>query len=232
MYSSHHQNLNIDQPLIVGARSSKLSKIQVAEVFDELKQFFQVDYIPMWLETQGDKDQKTSLRSLHKCNFFTKEVDEALLNRDCRIGIHSAKDLPDPLPKGIVMVALTRGVDSSDSLVFRDGDTIESLKSGSTIATSSKKREENVKLLRSDLQFCDVRGAVDTRLEQLDNKLFDGLVVAEAAMIRLNQTHWNRIRLPGTTTEFQGQLAILARADDREMQQLFSFIDSRMSTIK
>lgn len=205
------------------ARSSPLSRKQIEEVFEELK----IPYEPIFVESTGDLDQKTSLRTLDKTDFFTREIDQMLLNGACRIGIHSAKDLPEPLPKGLKIVAITCGIDPSDSLVLREFETLDSLKSGSVIATSSVRREESCLALRADLSFRDLRGTIHKRLELLENGEADGVVVAESALLRLNLAHLNRIRLPGETTHLQGQLAIVAREGDREMEQLFQPLDSR-----
>lgn len=211
-----------------GARSSPLSQAQLREVLNELRLFHpNVDFEPILVLTTGDKNLKISLRSLSKTNFFTKEIDELLLAGICRIGIHSAKDLPDPISANFKIVAVTKGVDSSDSLVLRPEDTLHSMPKGALIATSSERREDMVRALRSDLTFTDLRGTIDQRLIKLDSKEVDGVVIAEAALIRLGLTHLNRVRLPGPTTPFQGQLAVLARKEDQEMANLFSSIDAR-----
>ena len=116
-----------------------------------------------------------------------------LLKGECRLAIHSAKDLPDPLPKGLCLAALTKGVDSSDSLVFREG---EKLPPNGVVATSSERREECVRLLYPDARFVDLRGNIQQRLSLLIQGRVDGVVVAEAALIRLGLTHLNRIKLP------------------------------------
>ena len=216
-------------PIIeVGARASPLSLVQVDEVLNELQQIHpDIEFHLSTLQTTGDQRQDISLRGLEKSDFFTRELDEMLLSHKCRITIHSAKDLPDPLPDGLTIAAITHGIAEWDSLVIRPNNSIESLPSGAIIATSSERREEAVRLLRPDLKFCDLRGTVDQRLKRLDNNSVDGVVVAEAALIRLGLTHMNRIRLPGKTTPFQGKLAVLARADDQEIISLISTIDCR-----
>jgi hydroxymethylbilane synthase len=205
--------------IVVGARASPLSQAQVEEVARALPQ---VAFHPLFVESTGDLDQKTSLRTLDKTDFFTKEIDALLLSGACRVAIHSAKDLPDPLPQGITMVALTRGVDPSDSLVFQ-----ENSKANPLIATSSLKREMAVSAILPQARFCDIRGTIGKRLEKLHAGEVDGVVIAEAALIRLKLTHLNRIKLPGVSTPYQGQLAILARTGDREMVKLFAPLDVR-----
>lgn len=212
----------------VGARSSPLSIIQAQEVLNELQEYHpDVDFELIPIRTKGDKDKATSLRDLNKTDFFTREIDQLLLKGGCRIGIHSAKDLPEPLPKGLRLVALTKGVDSSDSLVIPQGMTLNTLPSYARIATSSTRREEIVKTMRRDLTFLDIRGNIQERLEKLRKHEIEGLVIAEAAVIRLNLKHLNRIPLPGPTTLFQGRLAVLAREDDLEMVELFKPIHKK-----
>lgn len=212
----------------VGARKSPLSKAQCHEVLQELRAFHpKITFDCVWMDTSGDKDHQTSLRYLGKTDFFTKEIDTLVLNGKCRVAIHSAKDLPEPLPKGLKLVALTRGLDSCDSLVMRQGDSIQSLHSKAIIATSSLRREEIVRKLRPDFCFKDIRGTIEERLAKLKSREVDGVVIAEAALIRLKFTHLNRFRLPEDTAQYQGQLAVVACEKDYEMQALFSCIDSR-----
>lgn len=218
----------MEKTIKVGARASPLSKAQALEVLREIQQFhpgINFDYI--FLDTQGDKDLNTSLRGLERTDFFTKEVDHLLLAGKCQIAIHSAKDLPTPLPEGLSLIALTKGVDPADVVVFRQGEDIHSLSPGSIIATSSDRREEAVKKIRSDLRFIDLRGTIEQRLAKLITREADGVVVAEAALIRLGITQVSRCRLPGVTVQNQGKLAVLARSSDEEMAELFRLIDTR-----
>jgi hydroxymethylbilane synthase len=219
----------------VAARQSPLSRAQVTEVYLELKQYYpEVSFNTQWVLSTGDKDKTTSLRTMGKTDFFTKEVDDLLLKGECRIGIHSAKDLPDPLTTGLAIVAITKGVDSSDVLVLREGETLQSLPSGSIIATSSMRREENVRLMRNNLNFTDIRGTIGERLDKLFQREVDGVVIAKAALIRLGLHDLNEYTLPGETTPLQGQLAIVARADDNEMHEMFECIscfDNKLTPI-
>jgi hydroxymethylbilane synthase len=223
---------NLPLVLKVGARSSPLSQAQTKEVLLAVQQYNpDVQFDMVYLKTIGDIDEKTSLRTLDKTDFFTKEIDEALMKGDCRFGIHSAKDLPDPLPKGLELICLTKGVDSADALVMREGESLSTLRFGAVIATSSVRREEAAKLLREDLTFIDLRGTIGQRLAKLDNGEADGVIVAEAALIRLGLTHLNRVFLPGNTAPGQGHLAIVAREGDLEMKKLFSRLDTRISKV-
>lgn len=215
--------------ITVGARGSALSIAQCREVLEELRRDHpEVEFHLETVTTTGDLDLKTSLRDLDKTDFFTKEIDAKLLNHECRIAIHSAKDLPDPLPKHLKIVALTKGIDPADSLVLREGAAWETLPPGALIATSSERREQVIKNMRADLSCCDIRGTIQQRLQKLESGEVDGVVIAEAALIRLELTHLNRLKLDGTTASLQGRLAIVAREDDEEMEALFSCIDTRV----
>jgi hydroxymethylbilane synthase len=212
----------------VACRSSPLSKAQVKEVEEEIFLFFPwIRFACTPLLARGDLDLTSSLRDLDKTDFFTREIDALVLEGGCRISIHSAKDLPEPLPEGLKMVALTKGVDPSDVLLLREGDRLEKLKEGALIGSSSKRRDEALRKMRGDLRAIEVRGPIDQRIESLKRGEIDGLVVAKAALIRLGLTHLNFFPLPGETAPLQGKLAVLARAEDQEMEEIFSRIDIR-----
>lgn len=205
----------------VGARASPLSIAQVDEVLREIRVHHpQISFLPHFLKTRGDIDRNTSLRYQPKNDFFTKEVDDLLLSGVVDVAIHSAKDLPEQLPVGLKIVAITRGVDSRDALVMRRGLKLSEVK---RVATSSIRRQEVVKELLGEVEVVDLRGTIGERLDRLEIDV-DGVVVAESALIRLGLTELNRVILPGETAPLQGQLAIVARSDDLEMQRLFSQI--------
>ncbi len=209
--------------IVVGARSSPLSRKQVEEAEAELRAFYpHVVFRPIFVQTTGDKEKITSLRSLDKTDFFTREIDEMLLKGTCRIGIHSAKDLPDPLRAGLKLGALTCGIDPVDVLVIR-----EAFPEKGIVATSSERREQAVRELFPNAHFVDIRGLIQERLDRLQNGEVDGVVVAEAALIRLGLKHLNRIRLPGETAPLQGRLAFVIREDDHEVASLLTVVSAK-----
>lgn len=205
--------------LTVGARASTLSKAQVAEVFQLLPH---ISYTPLWITTKGDKDKATSLKMLEQTDFFTHEIERMQLEGYCRVSIHSAKDLPQSLSSGLEVIAITKGLDKRDSLVFRDKQ--HELPPHARIGTSSIRREEALKKWRSDLTFVDIRGDIEERLALLQTGHIDALVVAECALIRLGLTQLPRLILEQETAKYQGQLAIIAKTGDDEMKQLFQLV--------
>ncbi len=211
-------------PISVGARSSRLSKAQVDEVYQEIRQFFpNIRFEPIWVATKGDLDKTTSLKLLDKTNFFTDEIDAKQAGGEFRLSVHSAKDLPDPLHPALQVIALTQGVDPSDSLVVKQFP----IRLGARIGASSARREMFLKAWRPDLECIDIRGTIDERLELLDTRKVDGLIMAEAALIRLRLLDRPRLRLDVETAPLQGRLAIIARKDDEEMKRLFHKIDRK-----
>jgi hydroxymethylbilane synthase len=211
--------------ILAGARTSPLSRAQFQEVSDQVGSL--ISLVPVFVETTGDLDLVSSLRNLEKTDFFTKELDQMLQEGKIRIAIHSAKDLPGQMASGLSLIALTKGLDPRDSLVFRPGESLDTLPKNGVIATSSHRREAVVASLRSDLSFIDLRGTIGQRLSLLETGVADGVVIAESALIRLKLTHLNRMILPGDTVPFQGRLAIVARSSDEEMRSLFSPLDAR-----
>lgn len=212
--------------ILSGARSSPLSRAQFCEVQRELHAHHPDVYLdPVWAESPGDRDHTSSLKTLGKSDFFTRDLDQMLLQGTIRIAIHSAKDLPDPIPDGLSIVALTKGLDARDSLVFRQEDTLASLPVGAKIGASSDRREAIVKSLRKDLQCVELRGTIGDRIRAVEMGHVDGAIIAEAALIRLGMTQINRMILDGQTAPLQGRLAVLARSNDDEMSRLFRAID-------
>ncbi len=208
----------------VAARGSLLSRAQVDEVFCLIKKHVpEIIFSSFWIDTTGDLDQTTSLLTLEKTDFFTKEVDEAVLSGRCKIAIHSAKDLPEDMPEELIVVAYTKGVDPSDVLVFRDRENLHSLPSTPKIGTSSIRRKANLRLLLPHCVTVDIRGPIEKRLQLLDEGKIDALIVARAALIRLKLERECMV-LPGDIAPLQGKLAIVARQKDTEMKAIFSHL--------
>ena len=208
------------------ARPSRLSIAQVKEVILLLSQFYpRCVFKEHFLETRGDKDKKKSLKELAKNDFFTDEIDRFILNKKNYVGVHSAKDLPEILLNGLKVVAYTKGVDQRDAVVINEGRSFFELKKKSVIATSSIRREEMVSALRDDLKFIDIRGTIDERLNVLKLGKVDGVVIAEAAIQRLNLTFLNRYIIPEKTVSGQGQLAVVANISDVLMGDVFNKIN-------
>ncbi|MBO7570139.1 MAG: hydroxymethylbilane synthase, partial [Bacteroidaceae bacterium] len=207
-------------------RQSKLALLQVEEV---MRQYPDVHYELMKTDSYGDKHKEVSLMDQSVSpDFFTRELDAALIEGRADIAIHSAKDLPYPLPVGIEVSALSESADKSDSLVTRDGKTLRQLPARSKIGTSSEQRKAELMALRPDVEVVAIRGTIEERIAQVDDYTLDGLIVATCALDRLGLAHRASERLPFKTHPLQGNLAVTASVDvSAEIRELFSKIDVR-----
>lgn len=189
------------------SRQSPLALLQVDEVLRTLPPNIEHEVIKV--TSYGDRHKNVSLMSDSiSPDFFTRELDRALLDGDADIAIHSAKDLPYPLPIGIKVVALTKGGDKSDSLVSKGNVKLADLPSGSRIGTSSAVRKAELLALRSDIEVVPIRGTIEERIAQVDDGYVDALIVATCALDRLGLSHRAAEKLPFKTHPLQGNLAI------------------------
>lgn len=210
--------------LKVGSRSSPLAQSQVREVFNQLLNG-KVAYRLTTFETRGDQDKNTSLLSQSADNFFTDTLDEALLTGNIDIAIHSAKDLPKNLPCGLKIFALTKALDDTDALVGRAAHS--QLPAGSRIGTSSPLRREQILTLNPKFSITEIRGTIQERLAQLDEGKVDALIVATCALKRLGLEKRIKEILPWEATPLQGQLAVVGREGDKELEKYFNKVDVR-----
>ncbi|HOK97862.1 MAG TPA: uroporphyrinogen-III C-methyltransferase [Bacteroidales bacterium] len=208
----------------VVARNSRLSLAQAQEVMAKIKG---VDWKLIPLASYGDKHLEIPLTENTMPDFFTKELDEAILNDEADIAIHSAKDVPYPLPQGLELVALTECLANADVLVSRRKEKLSQLKPGAKIACSSPSRQEQIRQLRPDLEIVDIRGTIDQRLARVFNGEIDALVVAECALKRLELEEFIAETLPIKTHPLQGHLAVVARVGNAQMKSLFYPLDIR-----
>ena len=198
----------MNKKIRVIARGSRLSRLQVEEVF---KNFPELAYEIKYLESYGDKNQQISLLNGEApADIFTRELDDAIRQGDADIAIHSAKDLPYPLPEDIEVIALFPAFDTTDSLVSRDHKKLAELPAGSIIGTSSPLRKKGSSELRPDLTIKGIRGCIEERVQQVKDGKYDAAIVATCALKRLGMEDEIAEVLPFPTHPLQGFLAITA----------------------
>lgn len=199
----------MNKKIRVIARGSRLSRLQVEEVF---KNFPELAYEIKYLESYGDKNQQISLLNGEApADIFTRELDDAIRQGDADIAIHSAKDLPFPLPEDIEVIALFPAFDTTDSLVSRDHKKLAELPAGSIIGTSSPLRKKGLNELRPDLTIKGIRGCIEERVQQVKDGKYDAAIVATCALKRLGMEDEIAEVLPFPTHPLQGFLAITAK---------------------
>jgi uroporphyrinogen III methyltransferase/synthase len=211
--------------LKVVARNSNLSLKQVEEIFKELNKKLEYEIIPIL--SYGDKHKEISLMDNIPEDFFTKELDEALLNDEADIAIHSAKDLPFPLPNGLDVIALTKGKTQLDALVSRNNLSLMQLPPKARIGLSSELRKKNVLSKRKDLEIVSIRGTIEERLKLIEDGYVDAIIVAACALERLGLSDRITEILPFETHPLQGKLAVVAKSNRPELRKLFFDIDER-----
>lgn len=174
--------------------------------------------------TMGDKDKITPLDKVKIPDFFTREIDSALLSGEIDLAVHSSKDLADTLTDGLAVIFETKSLSPYDALVSRGNFKLNELSRGSRIGISSQRRKEQIKKLRADLTIVDIRGNIKERLHLIDEGKVDAVVLAHAALIRLGLEAMSAevfsLELFPTHPK-QGKLAVVSRKNDKDIIRLF-----------
>lgn len=208
-----------------GTRPSSLALTQTRNALDRLETMLDGTAFEMvQITSTGDTDRTTDLRE-SPADFFTRELDNALLRGDIDIGVHSAKDLPEPMPEKIDWFWLPWREEPRDVLILAPGRPISDLPENPIIGVSSERREEYCRNRFPNGIQKNIRGNIDERIEQVDRGEYDMVVMAAAALIRLGIeeriTEWIPLS-ELDTPEGQGHLAITFREGDSRMQALRS----------
>ena len=225
------------RPLRIGTRASALALWQarhVASLIGALPGAPAVELVP--IATTGDVRVDVPLWAVRGRAFFTKEIDRALLEDRIDVAVHSLKDLPTAMERGLALAAVLLREDPRDALVSRSGAELSQLPRGARIGTSSLRRRAFLTRARRDLQLLELRGNVPTRLERLERGDYDAIVVAAAGLRRLGLER--RITQHLSPEEFppavsQGAIGVCTRADDplsRAWLQPLDDLPTRLAT--
>lgn len=225
--------------LTIGSRGSKLALWQANWVRDQLASSGD-DIAIRIIKTTGDHLQAyapnealpasmaQTVAAAGSKGLFIKEIEEALLAREIDIAVHSLKDLPTVQPPGLLLAAVPPREDARDVLITPHAPSVMSLPAAARIATSSLRRQTQLRALRPDLVYVPMRGNLDTRLRKLERGDCEALVLAAAGVHRLG--------LAERITSFfsfeqmcpavgQGALGIEIRADDPQARQAVARLD-------
>ena len=171
--------------ITIGTRGSKLALWQAEHVRGLLVNAFAdlcIDF--SIIKTTGDQLQSNPLSNISK-GLFTKEIEIALLDQKIDLAVHSVKDLPTDLPKGLKICCIPAREDPRDALISKSGLGLNNLPTGAKIGTSSLRRKSQLFYLRSDLEVTALRGNIDTRMRKLKETNLDAIVLAAAGVKRL-----------------------------------------------
>ncbi len=214
---------------IVATRGSLLARTQTGQTVDEIQKnnpesSFEIKQI----STIGDNVTDKPLVSFGGTGVFVKELENALLDNKADFAVHSLKDVPNNLPDGLILASFPKREKTNDLFLARNGKTIYDLPQGCKIGTGSPRRIVQLKKIRPDAVFSDLRGNIDTRLRKLEEGQYDAIILAAAGMLRLGKT------LPLSayisTDELlpaigQGAIAIECRADDKKTMEVIQKIN-------
>lgn len=174
------------QKIKLGTRGSQLALWQASHIESLLKTHHpQLKVERIIIHTEGDRDQNSSLTQIGGQGVFTKAIEQALLDGRIDIAVHSLKDLPSQMADGLALGAVPQRGPVEDVLVTNDGKSYSDLTTGATVATGSIRRRSQLQRLRPDLKMVDLRGNIDTRLRKLREQNLDGIIMARAALLRL-----------------------------------------------
>ncbi|MWC28731.1 hydroxymethylbilane synthase [Paenibacillus sp. MMS18-CY102] len=223
----------------VGTRQSALALTQTGQVIDQLKELSERHGMSYTFETvkivtKGDRVLDVTLSKVGGKGLFVKEIEQALLDGEIDLAVHSMKDMPYELPEGLMNGSVPKRVDPRDVLITADGGGFDSLPNGAKVGTSSLRRASQLKNRRPDIEIVSIRGNIDSRLKKLETEQFDAIVLAAAGMARMG---WeNRISSPlpvdiCVPAVGQGALGIECREADAEVRHLLSLLNDPVSEL-
>jgi hydroxymethylbilane synthase len=211
----------------IGTRKSLLALAQSNLIKDQIEaQYPDVTVELVKMVTKGDKILDVPLAQVGGKGLFVKELEEAMLNHEADIAVHSMKDVPAELPEGLHLGIITKREDPRDVFISNEYKSFDEVPAGSKIGTSSLRRRSQLANLRPDLIIEDLRGNLDTRLRKLDEKQFDAIILAAAGL--------NRLKIDRATSYFdpadmlpavgQGAVGIELRVSDSELLAALQFL--------
>lgn len=180
------------------------------------------------IKTKGDIMQDISLVKIGGKGVFVKEIEEALLNNEIDMAVHSMKDVPSELPEGLIIAATPPREDPRDVLISRHHRKLENMPQGARIGTGSLRRGIQVGRLLPDIEIVPLRGNLDTRIKKIETDNLEGIIVAAAGMRRMG---WQKkvsqfipveVMVPSAG---QGVLAIELRSGDKDSYEIVSFLN-------
>ncbi len=198
--------------LRIATRSSQLARWQANRIADLLRNGQEIEVELVFISTQGDEHRDVPIHSLGGIGVFVKEVQQAVIDQRADIAVHSAKDLPSTTATGLILAAIPERADVRDVLI---GSRLDDIRDGGVVATGSVRRRTQLRALRPDLQFAELRGNIDTRIQRA--KDFDAIVLAAAGLDRLGraETIAQRLDVDAMMPQVgQGALAVECRSDD------------------
>ena len=223
--------------LTIGTRGSRLAVAQSQWVGEQIERRCPGVTIKLkTVTTKGDKITDVPLHLIGGKGLFTETIENALLNGEIDLAVHSYKDLPSELDPRLSLACVPERQDPRDVMVFRDGiQSLEELPEGALVGCGSLRRICQLRRLRPDLKLCPIRGNIDTRLKKIEEEGLDGIVLAAAGLNRLGLQ--DRIGWRFGTKEMipacaQGALGLEIRADRMDLKELLGALSEKTAELQ
>lgn len=214
----------------IGTRESALALYQAREVQSKFDKSIQTEIVE--ITSDGDIDLQTPLYEMGIQGIFTKSLDIALLNGKIDVAVHSAKDIPTKLAKGLIICALLERGTTHDCLVLPAGKKSFDQEGAKIIASSSLRRRSQWLHRYPHHQMENLRGNIQTRLKKVDASNWNGAIFAQAAIERLNITSHHVISLDWMLpAPAQGAMAVVCREEDLEIRKICEVINHKPTEI-
>jgi len=219
--------------IVVGTRQSALALTQTGQVIDQLKSIcekhgFDYSFEIKKIVTKGDQILNVTLSKVGGKGLFVKEIEQALMDGEIDLAVHSMKDMPYQLPEGLMNGAIPKRVDPRDCLVMRSGSSLSDLPEGARVGTSSLRRSCQLQAARPDLKLESIRGNIDSRIRKLETEGLDAVVLAAAGLKRMGWEDRISAFLPPDLcipAVGQGALGIECRESDEGVKELLSLLN-------
>lgn len=208
--------------IVIGSRQSNLALTQTNWFIDQMKKLeLPFEFEIKKIVTKGDKILNVTLSKVGGKGLFVKEIEQAMMDKEIDMAVHSMKDMPAELPEGFTIGCIPDREDHRDAFISKDHKKLDEMPAGAIVGTSSLRRGSQVLARRPDLEIKWIRGNIDTRLQKLKDEDYDAIILAAAGLARMG---WSN----DVVTEFldpeicvpavgQGALAIECRSDDQEL---------------
>lgn len=217
----------------VGTRTSRLALKQVELVFSKLKEFYEIDYEVVGINTLGDIDKKTSISQMGGKGVFVRAIEDALKDGRIDIAVHSLKDMTSEIENGLEIIYFGDRARRNDIVVLNEkhkGKT--KLENGMRVATGSLRRKFLLAMDEKAYEIAEIRGNIESRIAKLDTEGFDAIILSRAAIDRLDLSEGLRGRIIDLDEEAflpspcQGVIALEVNKENHELKKMLKSIQN------
>ncbi|MDH3277634.1 MAG: hydroxymethylbilane synthase [Nitrosopumilus sp.] len=219
---------------IIGARGSQLSIAQTNWVINQLQNVHpNIEFEIKSITTKGDTDSRP-LFTIDQKGIFEKEIDKAVAQKEIDFAVHSLKDVPSQLDENLVLACIPKREMVNDVFISSDNSSLDTIKSGAVVGTSSLRRAVQISRKRPDVKVKPIRGNIETRIKKIYGDKYDAVVLAQAGISRIGiDVSFSKLSIEDfSPSPGQGALAIVARKDNEQTIQMLKKIEDNDSRLE